>query len=172
MELHKNSNVPEILKLYSRQLNNIIFSKSKRGQTPMLISDTMQKHLSSFHPSNQALYLRTKWWNINISHALYSKEAVSPSQLSSFHTSNQALYLRTEWWNINISHALNSKEAEPPCQLSSFHPPNQALYLRTEWLKINISHVLYSKEAVSPCQLSLFHPSKPSTIPRNGMIEN
>ena len=45
MELHKNSNAPKILKLYPRLLNNIIFSKSKRGQTPMLISHTMQEPL-------------------------------------------------------------------------------------------------------------------------------
>ena len=46
MELHQNSNAPLILTLYPRQLNNIIFSKSKRGQTPMLISHTMQEPLS------------------------------------------------------------------------------------------------------------------------------
>ena len=34
-----------VLKLYPRQLNNIIFPKSKRGQTPMLISHTMQEPL-------------------------------------------------------------------------------------------------------------------------------
>ena len=45
MELHKNSNVQLILKLYPRQSNNIIFSKSKRGQTPILISHTMQEPL-------------------------------------------------------------------------------------------------------------------------------
>ena len=45
MELHKNSNAPYIFKLYPRQLNNIILSKSKRGQTPMLISHTMQEPL-------------------------------------------------------------------------------------------------------------------------------